>query len=249
MATEVSPIPVDAGAAGLDRIGLNASGEGELVPLSAGSESSGSVFIYEDAIAEEAHSTSAETTPQNDKHSSSKRHRLLHKTKAIFHVSPTKDDVVPTAPVLADARDTASDARLVSEPPKPKTHTAKDVLHHPVSTAISKATGQGGHQIASNLVSKEISHGHEVKVVRAQDEVDKPGTKIEVKRRKDALDVLVKERQDMFVRWTMDRHITKVRILPVSTVPKRSRKEFTVIGQDGEKKMDWESWAHHVGFC
>ena len=40
--------------------------------------------------------------------------------------------------------------------------------------------------------------------------------------------------------------MTKVRILPVGTVPRRKRGDLRGRGEDGVGKMDWEGWARHV---
>lgn len=242
MAAETSSIPVGPDAAGLDRTKINSSGQVQLVSVSSEFDSSESSVSPNDF-----QSPSPESTALNAKPPASKRQRLLLKTKEILHV--TKDETATTAPILANARDTASNARLVNEPPVPEKHDVKDFLHHPALMVQAKVTRKGGHQIASNLIAKEISHGTEVELIRAQDEVEKPGTETEGKERKQAVDALIKERQDMFVRWTMDRHVTKVRILPVGTVPRRSREDFKVVGEDRRERMDWEGWAHHVRFC
>lgn len=240
MADEKLSIPLGADVAGLDRTTIDSSGKIELVSLPSELPSS------ESSLGPESPATSASSISSPADPPLSKRKRILQKTKEILHVSKSDTDPVATAPVLANARDTVSDQRLVNEPPQPEKHTAKDLLHHPVSTVVSKVSGQGGHQIASNLVAKEISHGNEVDVVRAKDELAKPGTEAEVKERRHTLEEMIKERQDMFVRWTMDRHVTKVRILPTDTVPRRTRQDFEVIGRDGKKKTDWEGYANHV---
>lgn len=240
---EESFVPVSAEEAGLDRTIINSSGQVQLIsdpsesPTKDGTNSS-----LTDNSDIELHP--GELDVADTKAPSSKRKRLLGKVKDLVH--STKHEEVTTAPVLADARDTVSGARLVTDPPEPEKHNAKDFLRHPASTVQSKAAGQGGQQIASNIVAREISHGADVELIRAEDEVSKPGTKDEVKRRKAQVQALIKERQDMFVRWTMDRHVTAVRILPVGTVPPRSRADFKVIRADGTESMDWEEWARHV---
>jgi hypothetical protein len=243
MATENerSSAPVASEIAGLDRTKINSSGQVQLVSLS--SQTDNSELGPNVGNRDEEDSPSMKSSPHT-KSPESKRKRFILKTKEILHAA--KDETAATAPILADARDTSSDERLGDKPPEPEKHNVKDFMHHPASTILSKVTGHGGHQIASNLVAKEISHGTDVGVVRAQAEVEKPGTEIELEERKNAMAVLLKERQDMFVRWTMDRHITKVRILPVDTVPWRAREDFRIVGEDGVKRMDWEGWAHHV---
>ena len=236
MATEINNSAIPVPADGLDRTKITSSGEVELVSVPSASST--------DSDQSEDDARWIFTPLSRGVKPKSKRKRLLLKTKEKLHIG--ENEPAPRAPVLADARDAHSDSRLGEKPPEPKKHSAKDLLHHPVSTIQSKATGQGGHQIASNLVAKEISHGTDVGVVIAQAKVGKPGTQKEVKAREHDVKLLLKERQDMYVRWTMDRHVTNVRILPVDTVPKRTKNDFKKITTDGLVKTDWEAYIRHV---
>ena len=161
--------------------------------------------------------------------------------KDVTHTA--KDKTISVAPVLADTRDTVSEERLVNELPKPEKHSVKDFLHHPASTIQAKFAGQGGEQIASNLVAREISHGTEVALIRAQDEVLKPGTESEGEVRRLQVETLIRERQNMFIRWTMDRHVNQVRILPIGTVPRRSKDDIKVVTGD---RMVWIGEVGHA---
>ena len=235
-----SSVPVASNIAGLDRTKINSSGQVQLV--SDSSTPSNSDLSTSSLTGSEP--SSPTSTPPGTK--SSKAKRILLKTKEIMYGS--SHDIISTAPILANASDIISNARLVKDPPVPEKDTIKDFFHHPASTIQSKVTGKGGQQIAGNLAAKEISHGADVELVRAQDEVEKSGTESQKEERKDAVEVLMRERQDMFVRWTMDRHVTNVRILPVGTVPRCSKGDFKVFDGDGSGKMDWEGWAQHVNY-
>jgi len=226
---ESSSVPV-ASNIRLDRTEILSSGQVQL--LSAASETPNTKGI------------DSNLSGKRDVDTKSKRKRLLTKVKDIVHT--TKDETVATAPVLADTEDNISEARLGNEPPEPEKHSAKEFLHHPASTIQAKFAGQGGEQIASNLVAKEISHGTEVALIQAQDEVLKPGTESEGEVRRLQVEALIRERQNMFVRWTMDRHVNKVRILPVGAVPRRSKDDCKVVAGDGVESMNWEGWARHV---
>lgn len=177
----------------------------------------------------------------------SKRERFSLKAKKILHIpdDSNSEDKVP-GPILADAPDAVSNARLIVEPPKNESPTAKDLLHHPVATITSKVSGKGGQQVAANMVAKEVSHGREVELVLAQDVVLAAKTKSEKLLAIKNVDKLMQERQDMFVRWTIDRHVMKVRKLPEHSVPKRDKKDFERKLPDGRVKMDWEGYANHV---
>jgi hypothetical protein len=127
-----------------------------------------------------------------------------------------------------------------------ETHKLKDIAHDPIDTVKSKVSGQGGHQVASNLVAKEISHGREVQLVQAHDKIPRARTETERLLAIKNVDEMLAARQDMFVRWTMDRHVTKVRILPRHNVYLKPRREFIRKDSDGKKKMDWEVYVVHV---
>ena len=196
MATQALSVQVSADVVGLDRTKINSSGQVQLIDVA-----SETTISDPNPNHSNPHSTFPESTTQEETNTSSKRHCILQKTKKILHVA--KDEHVPTAPVLADARDMISDARLEHEAPVPETHSVKDFLHHPASTVRSTVAARGGHHIASNLAAKEISHGTDVEVVRAEVERGKDGTGKEEWERRKAVDVLLRERQDMFVRWNM----------------------------------------------
>ncbi len=219
--TDKSSAPV-APVTVLDRTRINSLGQIKLVsdPPESGSGRSTSASVIKDG-------------PQT----------FWRKTKKIIS-SPTHE-VIATAPILANAEETDSDARLGDKPPEPEKHTLKDFIHNPVSSIQAKVTGQGGHQIASNLAAIEISHGKDVELVRAKDEAKKAGVN-DQENRDQVVETLTKERQDMYVRWTMDRHVSRVRILPVGREQRPSRGEYTVIDQDGNVKTDWDNWGRHV---
>ena len=110
----------------------------------------------------------------------------------------------------------------------------------------SVVAGQGGHQAASNLLAKEVSHGQEVELVKAHDEVLTASSEAVKLLAVKELGALMKARQDQYVRWTMDRHVTKVRLRPQGTVEKKKKRDFVVRMKEGKEKMDWEGYVVHV---
>lgn len=176
----------------------------------------------------------------------SKRKRLSIKAKNLLHIG--SDPTAPEAkgPVLADAPDSVSKSRLVSDAPTKESHTLSDLVHNPVETVKSKVTGTSGHQAAANLVAKEISHGREVELVQAHEDIARAKTDRERLLAIQNVDELVKARQDMFVRWTMDRHVTKVRMLKKPTESMKPRAEFVMKQADGKERMDWAGYVAHV---
>ena len=111
---------------------------------------------------------------------------------------------------------------------------------------MSKVSGQGNHQMAANIAAKEISHGQEVDLLNAHDRVENAETETEKVLAIQDLEKLMKERQTMYVRWTMDRHVTKCRVLPRETSVRKSRSEFETKNDQGETKLDWEAYGTHA---
>jgi hypothetical protein len=177
----------------------------------------------------------------------SKRKRLSLKTKKVLHIGgDSHPKSTATTPVLADAPESTPDTRLVHELPK-QDNNFKELLKNPVDTVTSKVTSQGGQQVASNLVAKEIPHGQEVELVQAQDEVLNAKSDAAKGLAIEEVDTLVRRRQDMFLRWTMDRHVTKVRVLPQETMSKKGLKDFLISTDDGKARTDWTAYLNYVG--
>ncbi|KAF2491290.1 hypothetical protein BU16DRAFT_515579 [Lophium mytilinum] len=56
----------------------------------------------------------------------------------------------------------------------------------------------------------------------------------------------MKERQSTFVRWTLDRHVTKVRVMPRDTFTRKSRAQFETKNTEGDIVMDWKAYGQHL---
>jgi hypothetical protein len=189
-------------------------------------------------------------------HDLSKRERLrerkdhaMDKIKKVLHVQQGKSEVERAgddAPILAPTVDEPSDSRLVQDTPKPVKKTMKDLVHNPVDTAKEKASGQGSHQAAANIAAKEISHGEEVDMVRAHDRFQNAQTVEGRQIAEQHLDTLIEGRQNMFVRWTMDRHLTKVRRLPREGIRRKTAADFEKVDPIAGRVMDWRGYFQHV---
>jgi hypothetical protein len=176
-----------------------------------------------------------------------KKDHAKDKLKDAFHIR--KDSVEPEVhegAILANSVEQTNDSRLEHDLPQHEKKTTKDLIHDPVNTIKEKVTGQGSHQAAANIAAKEIPHGQEVDLVRAHDRVNRAQTDAERLLAIQDLDKLVKERQDMFVRWTMDRHVTKVRRLPKENFPKKTVADFERWDPVEGKVMDWRGYLAHV---
>jgi hypothetical protein len=244
---ENNATPISPGDLGLDRTRIDAEDKAQLISkppdLSKHARGSGWDAIKDSGV----NVIHYENEPLKDQSPLSKRKRLSLSAKKAFHIgNDLSNKPLPAAPVLADAPPTDSHSRLVYDPPPKENNKLKDLAHDPIDTVKSKVTGQGGHQAASNLAAKEISHGREVELVWAHDEIARARTETERLLAIENMDKMMAARQDMFVRWTMDRHVTKVRILPRNTVRLKNRTEFVVKGVGGKEKMDWEGYIVHV---
>lgn len=242
--TEGKATPINPGELGLDRTRIDAEDKVQLISESPdlSKPAKGSDW---DAFNRTGTSVIHYGNDPIDQDQSplSKRKRLSLSAKKVLHLG--HDSNKHLAPILADAPQTDSDSRLTYEPPA-KENKLKDLVHDPIDTIKSKATGQSGHQVASNLAAKEISHGREVELVIANDDIARARTEKERLLAINNVDEMLAARQDMFVRWTMDRHVTKLRILPRNTLHLKSREEFVTRGADVEKKMDWPGYVAYV---
>ncbi|KAF2743486.1 hypothetical protein M011DRAFT_471419 [Sporormia fimetaria CBS 119925] len=184
-----------------------------------------------------------------------------HKLKKALHIK--QDSVHSTAsdgptdaagnrvpaPILAESVQDPSQSRYEHELPQNEKKTMKDLVHDPVNTVKEKVTGEGSHQAAANIAAKEIPHGQDVELVRAHDRLQQAHTETERLLAIQDMDELIRERQNMFVRWTMDRHITKLRRLPKGSFPKKTMADFTRKDPTQGTVTDWRGYMqHHIQY-
>ena len=98
-------------------------------------------------------------------------------------------------------------------------HGLRDFAHQPIQTNEAKAERATGRSVAQNVATAEISHAHDVELVMAQDRMNSAKTDNENSLAHHDLERIKKARQDMFVRWTMDRHVLKLRQLESQFIP------------------------------
>jgi hypothetical protein len=179
---------------------------------------------------------------------SEKRHGAATKIRKTLHIhkgTDVEDDLAQQDSLLGNPVTEESSSRLKEMLPVPKT-TMKDLVHNPVDTVKSKIHGQGNHEIAANIAAKEISHGQEVDLLNAHDAMQNAETDEKKEEATEIFNELMKERQNMYVRWTLDRHITKLRILPRDRFVRKSRAEFQTKDVNGNVLMDWRAYGQHV---
>ena len=179
----------------------------------------------------------------------SKRAQLKGKVKDILHVDKARITVTNPADGVTLApspNPTEMPYRLDDHPPEEGNQTFRDFVHQPVQTIKAKAERKTNKAVAQNLSTAEISHAHDVELIFAQDHLASAQTEEQRSSATQDLQVLKRARQDMFVRWTMDRHVLKIRQLERKPIQHRSRADFVAKGESGQHKMDWKAYGSHV---
>ena len=175
------------------------------------------------------------------------RSKLKNQTHKILHTS-NRQHTPPssTAPALAPttAHD-GDDDRLFHAVPEHRGPQVKDLLDHPIETVSSLLHGASGAKAAEILDNQTIAHGADVKLVRAYEKAVDASDKEEQQSALAELDDLKKARQDQYVRWTMDRHVLKVRRIPPFNI-KRPQKTDFMRDQTNDGQIDWAVYSQHV---
>jgi hypothetical protein len=176
-----------------------------------------------------------------------RKHHAGVKIRKTLHISKPTDNLSSNSPVLANSADEpSSKSRLVHELPVPDKATVKDFLHHPVDTVKSKVSDQGNQQVAANIAAKEIPHGEEVDLVKAHDAVNRAQTESEKLLAIQDVKRLMKERQSTYARWSLDRHVSKIRVLPKETMRRKPQTHFQKKDLTGQVITDWDAYGRHV---
>ena len=182
--------------------------------------------------------------------SMSKQQRFKGKVRSLLHVHNDRSTNTGNEDelILAASPDvTSTDARLdESLPPVPGPQGFKQLVHHPVDTIKAKTERKTNKEVAANLLSPEITHAQDVELIRAQESLDNATTEEEKLQACDDLESLKKARQDLFVRWTMDRHVMKLKRLEKNDGGDRDRS-----GSDGQtnsqlESIGWKSYGQQV---
>jgi hypothetical protein len=176
-----------------------------------------------------------------------KKHHAAIKIRKTLHISRATDDLDSQSPVLANTTDEQSDSRLVHQLPVPDKPTMKEFMHHPIDTVKTKVSDQGNQQVAANIAAKEIPHGEEVDLVNAHDAIGRARTESERLMAIDDVKRLMKERQSTYARWSLDRHVMKIRVLPRETMVRRPQSDFQRRDVQGRIVTDWNAYGNHVG--
>ena len=203
--------------------------------------------VESEAIEENSHDH--HTTASNDTHLS-KRERFNGKVKSLLHIHNDHMNIAgnEASVTLAASPDAiAADARLDEGAlPGPGPQGFKQLVQHPVDTIKAKTERKTNKELANNLLSPEITHAQDVELIRAQDTLDNADSEREKIQACGDLETLKKARQDLFVRWTMDRHVSKLQRLESDEKRDRRHREHSR-QRDTEKHVaGWIDYSQEV---
>ena len=179
------------------------------------------------------------------------RAKARTKTKELFH--PTRKNLAPssspTAPCLAPRpSQSMDDDRLYNPVPEHKGLSAKDVIRNPISTVQSRLQGASGAKFAQVMDNQVIAHGANVGLIRAWDKLGSAQNEEEKSHAIDEVEDLKKERQDSYVRWTMDRHVLKVRQNPPHILERPRKEDYMKADKEGRMELLWADYGRQVRF-
>ena len=247
-----NPASVEHTSGGLDRASFNIYDKADrhiVAPLQKQASHSSSSDIDSDEIVEAKRepSTSPNKLANIRRVSAKVRSTVKKKTHKILHASHEQHaPQVPAAPTLAPAAThDGDDDRLLHPLPEDKGPQMKDLLHNPVDTVSSVLHGASGAKMADVVDNQVIAHGANVNLIRAFDKVADTDNKEGQHSALGELEDLKKERQDQYVRWTMDRHVLKVRRIPPLDLQRPQKNDFR-IGHKEEGQVNWAMYGQHV---
>ena len=178
----------------------------------------------------------------------------VSKLKHILHLHKVKQDAGDSGdlPVLANVQDTSesksSRSRLDHEDTHSQSKSSKvhDLLHDPIKATKSTIQDLVAGNVAENMLATEIPHDHDVNLIESQDAVLQAKTSEDRLKATYKRDELVENRQNEFVRWTLDRHVTRVKVVSNDALPDRQKKDYQRTDKQGRVKTDWMSYCAHV---
>lgn len=175
-----------------------------------------------------------------------KKHRAGLRIRKTLHIGRSSDDFEYTTTSLVGAPAEGSGSRYMTDAPEPDEPTLKDFLHNPIDTVKARISEKSNQQVAGQITAKEVPHGDEVDMIRASEAVEDAQNDTQRLLAIKDLSKLMKERQATFARWTLDRHITKIRRLPQGETKLRPRSDFEKIDTHAGMVTDWRAYGQHV---
>jgi hypothetical protein len=176
-----------------------------------------------------------------------KIHRKSHTQPDVSTDQRILDKTV-LAPTLApNPSVTTKEDRFDGEPPKkPSLPPVKEFIHSPIQTFKAVAHVSGGGAVVESIATKDVSHEAGVQLVRANEDLAAAETADEETQALEKLASLKGIRQDSYVRWTLDRHITKISRQQLQPLTRKDRHDFVHQGGNGKREMNWKSYGHYV---
>ncbi|OAG06918.1 uncharacterized protein CC84DRAFT_1088757 [Paraphaeosphaeria sporulosa] len=181
-----------------------------------------------------------------------RKHRAGLRIRKTLHIGRSSDDFEYTTTALVGAAAEGSGSRYMTDAPEPDEPTMKDFLHNPIDTVKARISEKGNQQVSGQITAKEVPHGDEVDMIRASEAVEDAGNDTQRLLAIKDLSRLMKERQATYARWTLDRHITKIRRLPQGEIKVRPRSDFQKLDQNADTVTNWRAYllvyhAHQYG--
>ncbi|KAE8823099.1 hypothetical protein PTNB85_10278 [Pyrenophora teres f. teres] len=228
---------------GLGRSHINSQDQIELPKRRSTSSSSSSDF---DSVQPDTQSS----THQLVKKVKQKKRHASVKIREALHIPKPADDVKelePEALVLADTAAVGeSESRLDDKSTAPERHGVKDMLRYPIDTVKKMGWSQGNQELAYNIAVSEMPHGQEVDLVQAATTASQAQTEEEKQQAEEKLSEMLRQRQNTYVRWSLDRHVTKLRVLPRDTIKLKPRSDFATKDSQGNTTTDWKQYITHL---
>ena len=179
----------------------------------------------------------------------SKKTQLKHKVGEILHIKTSSTAVIERAngeTLAPSPRASKTPSRLDDNPPPKGLDGFQDLAHQPVKTIKAKIERRTNREVAKNIATAEVSHAQDVELILAQDQLAMANTSEERASAHQKLEALKKARQDIFVRWTMDRHVMKIRRLERKPIQAKERAEFVAKAGPRHGRTDWAAYGSHV---
>ncbi|KAI1533283.1 repeatdomain containing protein [Pyrenophora tritici-repentis] len=234
-------VQIDELDIGLERSQITSQGQIELPERRSTSSSSDFDGVQPD--------TQSSTHQLLNKVKRKKRHATI-KIREALHIAKPADDakkLEPEALVLADTAAVGeSNSRLDDKSTAPEKHGVKDVLRYPIDTVKKMGWSRGNQELADNIAVSEMPHGQEVDLVQAATTASQAQTEEGKQQAKETLSEMLRQRQNTYVRWSLDRHVTKLRVLPRNTIKLKPRSDFTTTDSQGTTTIDWKNYTTHL---
>lgn len=177
-----------------------------------------------------------------------KKHKAGIKIRKTLHIGRASDDFELTSTAIVGGSDEPSGTRYASDPPEPEKVTMKDFIHNPLDTIRAKASEFSNQQVAAQITAKEVPHGAEVDLIHASEAVEDAKNDAQRLLAIQDLSKLMEERQTIYARWTLDRHVTKVRLLSQVQIELKPRSEFEKYNSLEGVVIDWRAYGQHVTY-